>query len=60
MAKLLVVVAAMIGMLFLINTFIPQSWMAGFNVPIGKGMHVPWALPILGGFFYIAWGMKGK
>ena len=60
MQKLLMVVASMIGMLFLINRYVPQAWFSGFNIPVGNGIHCPWALPILGGFFYMVWGFKGK
>lgn len=60
MGKLLVVAAAMVGVFFLITAFIPQAWSAGFNVPVGKGFHVPWAAPIFGVFLYIAWGLKSK
>lgn len=60
MGKLLVIAVAMVGLLCLINMFVPQAWMAGFNIPVGNGIHCPWAIPILGGFLYIAWGLKGK
>lgn len=60
MSKLLVVAIAMVGLLCLINMFVPQAWFAGFTIPIGKGIHCPWALPLVGGFFYICWGLKSK
>jgi len=32
MGKILVVVAGMLGMMMLINMFIPQAWTSGFTV----------------------------
>jgi hypothetical protein len=55
MIKLLVVVAAMIGFLAMINAFAPEAWMTGFKLPVGKGVSVPWAFPILGLGLYVAW-----
>jgi hypothetical protein len=55
MSKLLVVVAAMFGVVMAIKMFAPAAWVAGFTIPIGSGIQFPWALVILGGFFYLVW-----
>lgn len=49
MVKLFFILVGIVGTFFLINAYIPQAWSAGFNLPIGHGIHVPWALCIIGG-----------
>jgi len=55
MGKILVVVAGMLGMLMLINMFIPQAWNSGFTI---LGHKIVWGLVLMVGFLYIAWGLK--
>ena len=41
------IIIGIVGVLFLVNAYIPQAWAGGFTVPIGHGFMVPWAICIL-------------
>lgn len=45
--KWVFIIIGMIGALFLVNAYIPQAWAAGFTVPVGHGVMVPWAACLL-------------
>ena len=55
MGKILVMVSGVIGMMILINMFIPQAWHSGFSL---LGYQITWGLVLMVGFLYIAWGLK--
>jgi len=59
-SKWFVVIVGIFGALFLINTYIPNAWSAGFTLPIGHGVHVPYALCMLGAFIVVAARLKAK
>jgi hypothetical protein len=46
---------AMFGMIVLINMFVPQAWLSTFTIPIGKGISMQYAVPLLAGFLLVAW-----
>lgn len=60
MLKFIVMVIGVIGTLFLINSYAPQAWSAGFTIPVGHGVHIPWAVCIIGAFIVVASRLKAK
>ncbi len=53
--KTLLVVMGAVGVLVLLNAFLPQVWRWGFTV---EGLHIPWGIPLLGGFIFFAYRAK--
>ena len=59
MAKWFVIAAGIVGILFLVNAYLPEAWFSGIRLG-DSGYYVPWAFCILGGFLLVAFRLKSK
>lgn len=61
MIKWLIVFLGFVGAVFMINMYLPHTWVEGINLPLGKtSYHIPWAYGILGAVVIAGARLKGK
>jgi hypothetical protein len=59
MSKWIVIAAGIVGILFLVNAYIPEAWFSGIRI-FDTGYYVPWAFCILGAFLVVGFRLKSK
>lgn len=59
--KWVYIIIGLVGVLLLINSYVPSAWATGFNLPLPENhhFHISWAICILAAFLGIgAWKLK--